>query len=382
MNGRHPHPARFLLVASYAESLIHFRGALMQAIQDRGIEVHVAAPALPVDSPLRRSLQARGLRVHEYPLRRTGTNPLADARAFVSLLAIIRRVQPTWVLSYTIKPVIYGSMAAWVARVPHRFALVTGLGYAFLGDGRRGQLQRLAEGMYSAALTRVDKVFFQNPDDEALFRSKSILGVHTPSHVLNGSGVDLATFAAMPAQRPGQPMRFLLIARLLGDKGIREYVEAARIIRRERPDVSFDLVGWIDENPDSIEKGELDAWVAEGSIRFLGRLDDVRPAIAAASVYVLPSYREGTPRTILEAMAIGRPVITTDVPGCRETIVDGWNGYLVEVKSVGALVAAMRRLIDQPDQAEIMGQRSRELAESKYDVHRVNAEMLREMGIA
>jgi len=173
----------------------------------------------------------------------------------------------------------------------------------------------------------------------------------------------------------------LLIARLLGDKGVREYAEAARRIRRQHPQARFSLVGWIDDSPNAIAQHELDAWVAEGSLEFLGRLSDVRPAIAACSVYVLPSYREGTPRTVLEAMAMGRAIITTDTPGCRETVVDGDNGFLVPVKSVPALVKAMERFIAEPELAERMGRRSRQLAEAKYDVHQVNGRMLEEMGI-
>jgi glycosyltransferase involved in cell wall biosynthesis len=172
-----------------------------------------------------------------------------------------------------------------------------------------------------------------------------------------------------------------MIGRLLGDKGVREYASAARRVRAKFPRARFQLAGWIDENPDAIAQSELDLWTAEGTLEFLGRLDDVRPAIAACTVYVLPSYREGTPRTVLEAMAMGRPVITTDAPGCRETVVNGENGYLVDVQSVEALVGAMESFIDNPDLAAAMGLRSRQIVEDKYDVHKVNAVMLREMGI-
>jgi glycosyltransferase involved in cell wall biosynthesis len=174
---------------------------------------------------------------------------------------------------------------------------------------------------------------------------------------------------------------FLLIARLIGDKGIREFVQAAQLIQRSYPDCRFLLVGGLDSNPDAISQIELDDWIHNGMVEYLGRLDDVRPAIARASVYVLPSYREGTPRSVLEAMAMGRAIITTDAPGCRETVIDGENGFLVPVKSVDALVDAMTRFIEDPDLAVRMGKRSREIAEEKYDVHKVNAVMLKEMGI-
>ncbi len=370
---------KFLLVAGLANSLLNFRGPLIAALQARGLRVHVAAPELPAGHAIRVQLEAQGLIVHSIPMLRTGTNPLADLQAFCALWHLMRRIRPDCVLGYTIKPVIYGSLAAWLAGVPQRFALVTGLGYVFQGEGQRGQLQALVQRMYALALARTHKVFFQNPDDEALFRRRCILAADTLSCVVNGSGVDVASFNVAPL--PPGPPRFLLIARLLGDKGVREYAQVARRIRAAHPDVQCVLVGWIDSNPDAIAQHELDAWVAEGSIEFLGRLADVRPAIADCSVYVLPSYREGTPRTVLEAMAMGRAIITTDAPGCRETVADGDNGFLVPVRSVDALEQAMLKFIAQPALASRMGRRARQVAEEKYDVHKVNAVMLREMGI-
>lgn len=369
---------RFLLIASFPDSLLHFRGPLIDALLEAGQEVHVAAPDLSATSPVRLELEARGLTVHDIPLRRTGTNPLADLKLTLHLFRLMSRIRPDRVLGYTIKPVIYGTLAATLARVPKRFALITGLGYAFQGDGERGVLRSLVQGLYSLALRRTHKVFFQNPDDESLFRTLEILPTSVSSCVVNGSGVDISAFDVTPL--PAET-RFLLIARLLGDKGVREYVEAARKVRARYPEAVFSLVGWIDVNPDAIRQDELDAWIKEGVIEYIGRLKDVRPAIAGCSVYVLPSYREGTPRTVLEAMAMGRAVITTDAPGCRETVVDGENGILVPVKAVDDLVEAMLRFMEQPDLAARMGQRSRQIAEEKYDVHRVNAVMLREMGI-
>lgn len=370
---------KFLFIASLAESLLNFRWDLIATLQSRGFQVHVAAPDLPVGQATRVHLEASGVTVHNIPMRRTSTNPAADLRTLWALWLLMRRIRPQRVLGYTIKPVIYGSLAAWLAGVPKRFALITGLGYAFLGEGRRVRLQALVQRLYAAALARVHVVFFQNPDDEALFRQRGILEVGTPSCVVNGSGVDVEDFNIAPL--PLGQMRFLLIARLLGDKGVREYAQAARRVRAQYPDVRFTLVGWIDDSPDAIRSEELDGWVADGTLCYLGRLTDVRTAIADASVYVLPSYREGTPRTVLEAMAMGRPVITTDAPGCRETVVDGDNGFLVPVKSVDALESAMLKFIENPPLIARMGARSRQLAEEKYDVHKVNAVMLREMGI-
>jgi len=367
------------MIAGLAESLINFRGPLIAALQARGLEVHVAAPDMPAKCPIRAQLAALGLGVHSIPMGRTGTNPLGDLRAMVAMWALMRRLKPDFVMGYTIKPVIYGSLASWMARVPRRFALITGLGYTFQGEGQRGGLSELVQRLYTLALARVHLTFFQNPDDLALFRQRSILAEQMPACVLNGSGVDVESFAAIPV--PTGPIRFLLIARLLGDKGVREYVQAARQLRRQYPEVRFALVGWIDSNPNAILQSELDAWIADRSIEFIGRMSDVRPAIAACSVFVLPSYREGTPRTVLEAMAMGRPVITTDAPGCRETVIDGENGFLVPVKSVDALIEAMEQFVVDPELALRMGARGREIAEEKYDVHKVNAVILNAMGI-
>ena len=371
-------PANILLIASFPESILTFRGPLISTMIARGLQVHVAAPGLPSDSTIRATLEKGGVVVHDINLARSGTNPLSDLRLLWQLFLLMRRISPDLVMGYTIKPVIYGSLAAWLASVPHRFALVTGLGYAFT-DNRSSSITRLVQRLYCFSLSKVEKVFFQNPDDEALFRARGILTESTPSVVVNGSGVDVASFVV--ELFPDDPARFLMIARLLGDKGIREYANAARKVKALYPKSEFGLVGWIDENPDAIVQPELDQWVAEGSIKFYGRLEDVRPAIADCSVYVLPSYREGTPRTVLEAMAMGRPIITTDAPGCRETVVDGENGFLVPVKSVDELTKAMIRFIEEPGLFAKMGARSREIAEDKYDVHKVNKVMLREMGL-
>jgi len=220
--------------------------------------------------------------------------------------------------------------------------------------------------------------FFQNPDDKRLFKELGITNSAAETRVVNGSGVDISQYSMAPL--PANPV-FLLIARLLGDKGVREYAAAAKIVKQKYPEVSFNLVGWIDENPDAIQRQELDAWVSEGIIDFKGKLSDVRPAIAESSVYVLPSYREGTPRTVLEAMAMGRAVITTDAPGCRETVDDGVNGRLVPVRSVNQLADTMIEFVEKTDLILKYGESSRNIAEQKYDVHKVNAYMLKEMGI-
>lgn len=369
---------RFLIIAGFADSLLLFRGVLLKSLVARGLEVHAAAPGFDTESSVRGELERMGVRAHNIPAQRAGTSPLADLWLLWRLFRLMRQIRPSVSLGYTIKPVIYGSIAGWLARVPQLFALVTGLGYAFT-NGRSGRLQNLIRSMYRFALARVDKVFFQNPDDLALFRELRIVSAELPAVVVNGSGVDLRSFAKVPL--PAGEVRFLMICRLLGDKGVREYVQAARKVRASHPAVSFCIAGWIDENPDAIEQSELDGWVTGGVIEYLGKLDDVRPALGACTVYVLPSYREGTPRTVLEAMAMGRPVITTDAPGCRETVIDGVNGFLVPPKSADDLASAMLQCIERHSMLAAMGDRSREIAVERYDVHAVNDVLFREMGI-
>ena len=377
---------KFLMISSYLPSVLNFRGKLLEAIHAQGLEIHVLAPDLQDYPDELNQLQQLGYQVHTVPMQRTGTNPIQDLKTLKAMYQLIRQIQPDYVLSYTIKPVIYGTLAASLAKVPHRFALITGLGYAFQNaeSGKRSIFQKMVHSLYAQALKHAHKVFFQNPDDLKLFQSMQLLSPQKPTVVVNGSGVNVQDFAVLdlPKNEKGQAKAsFLLIARLLGDKGVREYAEAARIIKAKHPEVEFHLVGWIDENPAAIAQAELDAWVAEKVVNYWGKLSDVRPAIAASSVYVLPSYREGTPRTVLEAMAMGRAIITTDAPGCRETVIHGQNGYLVPVKSVEELVQAMQTFIDDPQLMVQMGQRSREIALEKYDVHQVNAHMMSEMGV-
>lgn len=378
---------KYLIIASYPASILKFRGALIAALKDKGFEIHIAAPEFEVFPKEYESLTALGYVVHPIPMQRTGTNPLNDAKTLSALYLLMKKIKPSHVMGYTIKPVIYGSLAAKLARVPHRFALITGLGYAFQGadeqNYKKSNLQKIMHKLYSVALASTHKVFFQNPDDEALFKSMGILMPNASTTVVNGSGVDISEYSVQPFATIDDILipRFLLIARLLGDKGVREYAQAAKIIKDKYPQAQFDLVGWIDDNPDAIEQKELDSWINEGLFNFWGKLDDVKPAIAASSIYVLPSYREGTPRTVLEAMAMGRPIITTDAPGCRETVIDGYNGYLVPVKAVEELAAAMERFIVNPALVIKMGKASRQLVEEKFDVNAVNQSMLEAMGL-
>lgn len=375
---------KFLMICSYLPSALNFRGKLLEAIHAKGFELHIFAPDLNKFQNELNQLQQLGYNVHSIPLQRAGTNPIADLKALKAMYRLMHEIKPDVVLSYTIKPVIYGTLAAWLVKVPKRFALITGLGYAFQNaeSGKRSIFQKLVHGLYAQALKHADKVFFQNPDDLKLFQEMHLLEAKKPTVVVNGSGVNVQDFDVMPLPLSDQGIvkaSFLLIARLLGGKGVREYAEAARIIKAKYPETEFHLVGWIDDNPSAISQAELDTWVSDKTVNYWGKLSDVRPAISASSVYVLPSYREGTPRTVLEAMAMGRAVITTDAPGCRETVTNGVNGYLVRVKSVDDLVQSMQYFIEDPKLMTNMGQRSREIALNKYDVHQVNTHMMTEM---
>ncbi len=274
---------RILIVAGQARSLVNFRGPLLRELRDRGLEVHVAAPRVTDAPVLSATLGDWGIIVHDIPLNRDGLNPLQDLHSLYLLGRLLHSVKPGTLLAYTIKPVIYATLAGWMVGVPRRFALITGMGYAFTDDpgGRRAGVQRVVTFLYSRALRRAHRVFFQNPDDQALCREKGLLPEGISSQVVNGSGVDLDYFGCAPL--PEGPPVFLLIARLIADKGIRQYVEAARIVRQRHGKVRFLLLGGMDDKPGAVRQEELDAWNREGVIEYLGYLEDVRPVITMAS---------------------------------------------------------------------------------------------------
>ncbi len=369
---------KFLIVASFSKSILNFRGALIDSLQSLGIEVHALFPH-ENQPELIKPLIEKGITVHNLKLCRKGTSIIADLLALFDLFSKIRFIKPDIVFSYTIKPVVYTGLISMVCLVPSRYALITGLGYAFQNENsRRNRAQFFAQTLYRFALMGATKVFFQNPDDNRLFRERHLIRKRTPSVVVNGSGVDINFFK--PRNLPSA-FSFLLIARLIKAKGILEFAEAAESVLQNYENVSFKVAGWTETGVDSIPQEVLDSWDKNRSVEFLGPLEDVRSAISDASVYVLPSYREGTPRTVLEAMAMGRAIITTDVPGCRETVIDGHNGYLVPPRDSKALFHAMHRFLDDPSLALIMGKRSRRIAVEKYDVDKVNEVILREMDL-
>ncbi|HEX6141444.1 MAG TPA: glycosyltransferase family 4 protein, partial [Geminicoccaceae bacterium] len=378
--GERPRPAKTVVVlGSVARSLVNFRGPMLQAMALHGHRVIACAPdAAP---SIVQTLAGLGVGYRDVPIDAQGLRPWRDLRALRALVRLLRELRPDAVLGYTIKPVIYGSIAARLARVPASYSMITGLGYAFGGSGaKRGLVALLARALYRISVRRNRRVFFQNRDDRAVFERLGLTRGPDQAVMINGSGVDLDHFRPRPLP---EQMAFLLIARLLREKGVPEFVAAARLVRQRHPDVRFRVVGRFDHNPSALAPAEMERWVAAGAIEFLGELDDVRPAIAASSVFVLPSYyREGTPRTVLEAMSMGRPIITTDVPGCRETVHAGVNGYLVPARDVAALARAMLKFIEVPERVARMGAASRRIAEERYDVHKVNAVILKAMDLS
>ncbi len=372
---------KLLICGSYASSLWRFRADLLKSLILAGHEVVVAVPCLSSDSKTLTWLQQNQIRAFEIKLERTGINPISDLKSCYQLYRIVKREKVDVFIGYTIKPVIWGVLASWLAFVPKRVALITGLGYAFTGNasGKRAVIQNLAKALYKFSLRKATQVFFQNRDDLRDFRKLGLLKKSTPIKIINGSGVDTDYFSL--SEVPSTNFRFLLIARMLGDKGIREFVAAARLIKQTHPNCGFHLVGGLDDNPNALKEDEILQWEADGIVTWHGNVDDVRPFIARSHVYVLPSYREGTPRSVLEAMSMGRAVITTDAPGCRETVNDGDNGFLVPVASIDELANTMMKFISDNSLLTVMGARSRAIAVEKYDVHKVNAEIIKFLGL-
>ena len=366
-----------LINGPHAPSTVRFRGQLIRTLSDRGYEVHVTAPDF--DEMNRQDIRDLGGHPHDVPLRRSGLEPLADARYFSSIRRLLKETGASLCFSYAIKPNIWPSLAARSLGV-RSASMVTGLGYAFEeGHGIKERLVKsAARRLYRAATATNDVVIFQNPDDPVEFIKQGCLADSTKVRVVNGSGVDLSVYS--PVALPPKPV-FLMICRLIAAKGVREYAQAAAKVRARHGTARLLLVGMPDDGPDAIGQGELQSWQDSG-VEYLGALDDVRPAIAQASVFVLPSfYREGVPRSILEAMAMGRPVVTTDMPGCRETVLDGVTGFLVPPRDTEALAGAMEHFVDDPGLAATMGALSLDLCRSKFDVDAVNQDMIRYLSL-
>lgn len=368
--------SNILINGSHPQYLVNLRGPLVRDLVARGYRVHVSSPDL--EGSYHDEAVKLGAIPHNVPLRRTRVSIWGDIAYHNFLHGLIRETGADFVLNYTIKPNIWGSLAARRAGV-RSASMVTGLGFAFI-EGRgalRAMTQRIAQRLYRMATNANSHVVFQNPDDLADFVAAGCLGDSAKAVMVNGSGLDLGHYAVAPL--PAEPV-FLSLARLLRSKGLEEYADAAARVRAEIPEARFLLAGMLDTGPDAVSREELDRWIESG-IEYLGHLNDVRPAIAQASAFVLPSWREGTPRTVLEAMSMGRPIVTTDAPGCRETTTNGVNGYLIPVRDSRALAEAMIRLGRDAELRSTMAAESRLIAERKYAVDKVNQDLIEKLGL-
>ncbi len=366
---------KILIIGALPRSLINFRGDLINALVGAGHQV--TAMAAEVDPEVTAALASMGVGFHPYPVQRNSMNPLQDIQTLFALRKAIGKIKPHIVLAYTIKPVIWGGLALYGQPGVRFYALITGLGFAFQqGSPARRVLAAMVSTLYRLALSRATRVIFQNPDNRDLFVSRRIVE-HCRCALVNGSGVDLQRFPHTPL--PVDGVVFLTIGRLLKEKGFREYAQAAAMVRTSYPHARFLVLGPEDPSPDGIPLEEVRQWDA---VEYLGETRDVRPYLADCHVYVLASYHEGMPRTVLEAMALGRPILTTDVPGCRETVVPGVNGFLVPKGNSRALAERMIWFIEHPQAWQSMGRHSRDMAEQRFDVHEVNGALLEIMGLS
>ena len=369
--------SKIVVFGSLAESLINFRGSLLKKMVENGNDVFTCAPNASAD--IQAKLKALGVKYRNIPIDRVGLNPGKDTYTVFKLISLFREIKPDAILCYTIKPVLYGSFVGRMVGIPQVFSMITGLGYTFSSGGLKERfINVLVRLFYKLSLFGNTRIFFQNPDDRDLFQKLGLINQSEKAVLINGSGVDVNYFHLAPFPRV---ISFLLIARLLKDKGILEYIEAIKIVQKKYSEVKFRLVGWIDKGSTGISQHDLDLWIQDGTVEYLGKLDDVRTAIADTSIYLLPSYREGTPRTVLEAMSMGRPIITTDAPGCRETVTHGRNGFLVPIRDSVALAEAMEQFVRNPDLIKKMGNESRKIAEDKYDVRKVNEVIMNAMNL-
>ncbi len=371
---------KLLILTQLAASVIHFRGTLVREVLRRGHAVVVCAPK-PRRAEVEQTLADWGVTFRTLPMKSGGVDPLGDVRAVYALARMLRQERPDLVLTYSMKPIIVGGALAGWSRVPTIVALVTGLGHAFAeqDSGGSGLVHAALRRLLRFSLSYATCTVFQNPDDMRMFRELGMIEANARAMLVGGSGVDLAEY---PWSAPvSSPVTFVMVGRLLRDKGVEEFAAAAASLRR-RHEFRAVLVGPIVDGPRGIGRKELDRWRAENILEYVGPVDDVRPYLNDSSAFVLPSYyREGVPRSILEAMAVGRPIITTDTPGCRETVRDGKNGYLVRPRDASDLASAMERLIRQPELLIPMGRHSRSIAEERFDVRQVTAAMLAALGI-
>lgn len=357
-----------LFVVNNPAFFMSHRVPVAVAAQKAGYDVHVAT----MDGPAVADIQALGMTHHPIPMTRSGKHPLQELGTLLALVRLFRRLRPDVVHLVTIKPVLYGGIAARIARVPGMVAAISGLGFVFLSNSLKMRLVRaVVARLYRIALGHPNsRVIFQNANDRDLLKS---LGAVREDQVviIRGAGVDLAAYRPTP-EPPAPPVVVTMVARLLRDKGVQEFVQAAKLLRERGVPVTMQLVGGLDAgNPASATQADVDAWQQEGCVEALGERSDVAALYAAAHIAVLPSYREGLPKSLIEAAACGRAVVTTDVPGCRDAIEPDVTGLLVPVRDAAALADAIVRLAEDAALRQSMGTAGRALAEREFDINQV-----------
>ncbi|MDH0680867.1 glycosyltransferase family 4 protein [Achromobacter animicus] len=357
-----------LFVVNNPAFFMSHRVPVALAAQKAGYDVHVAT----MDGPAVADIQALGMTHHAIPMTRSGKHPLQELGTLLALVRLFRRLRPDVVHLVTIKPVLYGGIAARIARVPGMVAAISGLGFVFLSNSLKMRLVRaVVARLYRVALGHPNsRVIFQNANDRDLLKS---LGAVREDQVviIRGAGVDLDAYRPTP-EPPAPPVVVTMVARLLRDKGVQEFVQAAKLLRERGVPVTMQLVGGLDAgNPTSATQADVDAWQQDGCVQALGERSDVAALYAAAHIAVLPSYREGLPKSLIEAAACGRAVVTTDVPGCRDAIEPNVTGLLVPVRDAAALADAIARLAQDAALRQAMGTAGRALAEREFDINRV-----------
>ena len=360
---------KILILGTVPNDLLNFRSELIKDILKKGNEVIASSSELDPDSASH--MKELGITYESIYLNRHSLSLRGDIKTLADLLKLFKKQNPKLVLAHGIKLVIWGGISARIRKIPF-FALITGLGFAFQGTTfRRKLLTRLVSFLYRIALKNSEAVIFQNEDNRKIFIDNSIVSP-SKTHIVNGSGVDINKYYF--THIPESNLSFLLVSRLLGEKGLREYAEAAKIVKEKFPEVEFKIVGTQDKSLDAISIEEVNSW--SEYVDYEGPTNDVRPYIKKCHVYVLPSYHEGLPRSSLEAMSMGRPILTTNAPGCKETVDENINGFLVPIGSSKELANKMIWFVKNRDEIRSMGEQSRKIVEKRFDVRKVNQEML------
>lgn len=366
---------KFILISPKNRTTYNFRGDLIKEIIARGYDVIVTGPN---EDGLNKILEL-GVRFELIPLNKNGLSIKDDLKYLLAMHRLFKKEKPDATLGYTIKPVIYGAVAAKLAGVKNISSMVTGAGYVFTAKTPKAKVVRkIVSILYRIGFNCAGTVIFQNKDDLNEFTGRKLIKKEK-CVLVNGSGVNMQKFEVAPL--PGK-LTFFMLSRVMFSKGIREYLQAAKDVKAKHPEVRFMLLGAVEDIQDSLKADDLKPYIDEGIIDYFGETEDVASYFRQCSVYVLPSYREGTPRTVLEAMAMGRPIITTDAPGCRETVIDGFTGFLVPVQDSKVLAEKMEWFTANQSETVKMGKASYELCKDKFDVIKVNAEMLKHMKIS